>query len=150
MKLLKELTRKEFKSQFGTKTLCLSYLASRKWVNGYKCRKCDCLESIKGKQESSRRCKKCGYDESATAHTLFHKLKFGIENAFEMMYEISTSKKGVNSIWLAERIGVQQNTAWFFRQKVQLGTKSSLKFPLELEVHVDEFEIGTPKKRKAR
>ena len=62
-----------------------------------------------------------------------------------MLYEISTSKKGANSIWLAEHFGVNQKTAWAFRQKVQLAMKSSKNYPLEDDVHVDEFEIGTPK-----
>src|SRR5690606_18211710 len=79
-----------------------------------------------------------------TSGTLFHKLKFGIDKAFEMLYEIATSKKGANSIWLAEHFGVNQKTAWLFRQKVQLAMKSSEQYPLENEVHVDEFEIGTP------
>ena len=63
-----------------------------------------------------------------------------------MAYDISTSKKGSNSIWLAERHGVKQMTAWFFRRKVQEAMKSSEANPLEAEVHVDEFEIGTPQK----
>ncbi len=46
------------------------------------------------KQLCSRRCSQCGYDESATAGTLFHKLKFSLLKAFEMVYEITTSKKG--------------------------------------------------------
>ena len=96
-------------------------------------------------QPYSRRCSSCGDDESTTTGTLFHKLKFGIDKAFGMLYEISTSKKGANSVWLAERFGVQQNTAWLFRQKVQKAMESSGNYPLEDEVHVDEFEIGTPK-----
>lgn len=99
---------------------------------------------IKGKQPASRRCSKCGYDESATTGTLFHKLKFGIDKALEMLYEVATSKKGANSIWLAEHFGVNQKTAWLFCQKVQAAMKSSEQFPLEDEVHVDEFEKGTP------
>ena len=63
-----------------------------------------------------------------------------------MLYEIVTSKKGANSVWLAERFGLQQKTTWLFRQKVQEAMKSSLSYPLEDEVHVDEFEIGTPQK----
>ena len=104
------------------------------------------MKYIKGKQPSSRRCRQCGYDESTTSGTLFHKLKFGIDKAFEMLYEIATSKKGANSIWLAEHFGVNQKTAWAFRQKVQSAMKSSEQYPLEGEVHVDEFEIGTPQK----
>jgi hypothetical protein len=94
------------------------------------------------------RCTRCGYDESPTAGTLFHKLKFGIENAFEMAYDIVTGKKGASSIWLAERYGVRQTTAWLFRRKVQQAMKSSCRHPLTNEVHVDEFEIGTPQKQE--
>ena len=65
----------------------------------------------------NRRCSRCGYDESPTSHTLFHKIKFGIENGFEMAYDIATSKKGANSIWLAERFGVKQTTAGCFVEK---------------------------------
>jgi hypothetical protein len=30
----------------------------------------------------NKRCAKCGYDESPTVNTLFHKVKFGIVEAF--------------------------------------------------------------------
>lgn len=146
MKTLKNLDRETFKAKFGTTDQCYEHLASIKWKDGYSCSKCGGIHYIKGKQPFSRRCRKCGYDESTTTNTLFHKLKFGIDKAFEMLYEITTSKKGANSIWLAERFGIQQKTAWLFRQKVQEAMKSSELHPLEHEVHVDEFEIGTPQK----
>jgi len=146
MKILKELSRKEFRAKFGSEALCLAYLSKTKWVEGYNCRKCNNGRFGSGKKEHNRRCSRCGHDESPTAHTLFHKIKFGIENGFEMAYDIATSKKGASSIWLAERFGVKQHTAWLFRRKVQEAMKSSEQFPLEKEVHVDEFEIGTPQK----
>lgn len=46
-------------------------------------------------------------DESPTANTLFHKLKFDLHIAFQMVYEIATSQKGICSIALAVRYGVQ-------------------------------------------
>lgn len=146
MRILKELSRNEFLKVLGTPEQCMDYLSTKKWEQGYECRKCEYSLFIRGKQHQSRRCKRCGYDESPTSHTIFHKLKFGLAKAFEMMYDISTSKKGANSIWLAERYDVAQNTAWLFRQKVQIAMRSSKSHPLEDEVHVDEFEIGTPKK----
>ncbi len=144
MRILKELDRQVFKDRFRCKQDCYEFLADLKWKDGYKCKRCESSAYIKGKQPASRRCSKCGYDESTTTGTLFHKLKFGIDKAFEMLYEITTSKKGANSIWLAEHFGVNQKTSWLFRQKVQLAMKSSEQYPLEDEVHVDEFEIGTP------
>ena len=144
MKILKEFDRDSFKSRFSTKNDCYRYLSDYKWKDGYSCIKCNHEGYIKGKQPYSRRCKKCGYDASTTSNTLFHKLKFGLDKAFEMLYEITVSKKGANSIWLAEHFGVSQKTSWLFRQKVQSVMKSSENHPLEEEAHVDEFEIGTP------
>jgi transposase-like protein len=146
MRLLKDLDRKTFKTKFGTREACLKHLEEIKWKEGYCCRRCDYTDYIQGKQFGSRRCRKCHYDESATSHTLFHKLKFGIDKAFEMLYEISTSKKGANSLWLAEHFAVNQKTTWLFRQKVMAAMESSGQHPLEGDVHVDEFEIGTPQK----
>ena len=144
MRILKELDRQSFKGRFKNKQDCYDFLAELKWRDGYNCKRCTGSTYIKGKQPASRRCRNCGYDESTTTDTLFHKLKFGIDKAFEMLYEITTSKKGANSIWLAERFGVNQKTSWAFRQKVQAAMASSEQYPLENEVHVDEFEIGTP------
>ena len=63
-----------------------------------------------------------------------------------MIYDIATSKKGSNSIWLAERQVVKQMTAWLFRRKIQESKKSSESYPLEKTVYADEFEIGISKK----
>ena len=146
MEIFKELDRQTFTERFGSKDQCYQYLVELKWGKGYSCKRCNSEIHIKGKQPFSKRCSKCGYDESTTAGTLFHKLKFDIDIAFEMLYEIVTNKKGANSIWLAEHFALNQKTTWLFRQKVQLAMKSSEKYPLEDEVHVDEFEIGTPQK----
>jgi hypothetical protein len=104
MKILKELSRKEFRSKFGSKDQCLAYLADTKWGVEYCCRKCKNKRFIAGKKEYNRRCSPCGYDESPTSHTLFHKIKFGIDNGFEMADDIAENKKGASSIWLAERL----------------------------------------------
>src|SRR5665811_2106401 len=92
MKILKELSRQEFKERFATKRDCFDFLAELKWPDGYACKRCGGMRHIKVKQPASRRCSKCGYDESTTTGTLFHKLKFGIDKALEMLYEIATSK----------------------------------------------------------
>lgn len=111
MRILKELDRQVFESRFGDNSSCYEFLAELKWPEGYHCRRCAGTVYIKGKQPSSRRCSKCGYDESVTSGTIFHKLKFELRKAISMLYDIATSKKGANSIWLAERYGVNQKTA---------------------------------------
>lgn len=146
MKVAKGIDLESFKDRFTSKEACYQHLSDFKWSAGYKCSKCGHTHYIKGKQPCSRRCRKCGYDESTTKGTLFEHLRFGIDKAFGMLYEIVTRKKGVSSIELAERFDVNQKTAWAFCQKVQSVMISSQKYPLKDEVHVDEFEIGTPQK----
>lgn len=101
MKIIKGLSRRDFESRFGENQLCIDYLVEQKWGHGFVCRVCNHTECRKGKKAPFKRCLKCGTEESPTAHTLFHKLKFDLYKAFGMIYDIMTSKKGANSIWLS-------------------------------------------------
>lgn len=145
MKIDRRLTRAEFHNRFPSSDDCYRHLAEQKWGPGYRCKRCDRAKYCNGVQPHGRRCTGCRYDESPTAGTMFHKLKFNLHTAFEMLYEIATSKKGANSVWLAERYGLSQKTTWLFRAKAQLAMTSSRSHSLDSEVHVDEFELGTPK-----
>ena len=146
MKIEKGINLQGFKKRFSSKDECYKHLANFKWSEGYNCTRCNHSHFIKGKQPHSRRSKQCGYDESTTKSTLFDHLRFDVTKSFGMLYEIVTRKKGESSIELAERFNVNQKTAWSFRQKIQSVMLSSEQYPLENEVHVDEFEIGTPQK----
>ena len=72
----------EFQHHFKDGSDCLAYLANLKWKDGYQCRRCHCKDYTKGYLPFARRCKHCRYDESATAHTIFHNLKFNLLKAF--------------------------------------------------------------------
>jgi len=134
----------DFRTQFGTNESCYQYLADMKWKDGYACKKCGNLEFRKGNKHLERRCKSCGYNESPLAGTLFHSMKIPLSTAFEMVYRISVNKKGISSIALSREYNVNQNTAFAFKQKVQLCMKSSGNHPLEGVIHIDEFVIGGP------
>lgn|SRR5690554_2806783 len=148
MKTVRGLSRKRFDEQFGSNEQCLLYLSNEKWGDLYECSNCKHTHCVKGRKKYNRRCSNCGYEESPTANTLFHNIKFDLYKAFGMVYEIMTNKKGANSMRLGELFEVSQNTAWLFRRKVQDYLKSSGKHKLTKLVHVDEFEIGTPKTGK--
>jgi transposase-like protein len=131
----------DFMKKFHDNDSCLRYLSERKWANGYKCLKCNKEDSIKGNTAYSLRCKHCKYDESPTAHTVFHNVKFPLPKAFLICYRI-TSKIGASSCEIAKEAGICQKTAWFFCAKLREVMKSSDKYPLKGEVHVDEAVIG--------
>lgn len=132
----------EFTKRFQTDADCISYLMKIKWNDGMKCVKCNSEEFWKGKCSNNIRCKKCGYEESPTAGTLFHKIKFPLLKAFHICYRVSVSKKGMSSWGLSRELGLRQMTCWAFKRKIQEAMTSSESFPLEGRVDVDELAIG--------
>ena len=143
--MFKGIKKRDFYRDFSDRESCLEYLAGIKWADGYVCRKCGHTHYMKGKQPFSRRCRSCRYDESATAHTLFHKLKFCLLKAFEIMFLLTTQKKGASSLSLHEELGLRYATCLGFRRKVQKAMESSGKHPLKPlggRVEVDETAIG--------
>jgi len=120
---------------------CKAYLAKIKWQDGFTCMKCGHTKGCE-KAGFKYHCYGCHHVESATANTLFHKVKFGLQKAFCVVFEMSTSSKSVSSIQMGKRFDIRQGTAWFFMQKVRIAMKSSQKYPLSKLVHVDEFTVG--------
>jgi hypothetical protein len=109
-----------FLERFGTKEACYQLIYNYKWKAGYRCKRCGCTNSIIGRTQFHKRCSACKYDESCTAHTLFHKLKFPVVKAFAIIFQLATLKKGMSSCEIARQYGIHQETAWFFQKKVQL------------------------------
>jgi len=118
-----------FPKHFKNGRECFEFLVYCKWGKGYRCRRCGNEKYSIGKKWHHRRCTKCRYDESATARTLFHKIKFPLMKAFLMTNDLVLHPEGFSSCQLARNYGVCQETAWFFKRKVQqamtrFGTRS--------------------------
>ncbi len=108
----------EFENYFCSEERCLEYLSQLKWHNGYACRRCGHASFCKGKTPFSRRCNKCKSEESATAHTLFHKCKFPLMQAFRIIFHVCNSPD-VSIHKLSEEIKLRQMTCWKFKKKIE-------------------------------
>lgn len=138
----------KFNQRFKTEDDCREYLADIKWESGYECKRCGSDKFCLGKKSFNRRCIKCRYDESPTSGTMFDKVKFSLLIAFHIAFKISTKKKGMSSLELSREFELRQKTSWSFKWKVQQAMASSLKYPLQGLVHVDEFLVGGPEEQK--
>lgn len=132
----------KFYNRFRADEDCYKYIADIKWQDGYVCKKCGNTHYCAGRKPYSRRCCKCKYDESPTTGTMFDKIKFSLLVAFHIAFKISTKKKGMSSLELSEEYEVRQKTCWAFKWKIQKAMRSTCLYPLEGEVHVDEFYVG--------
>jgi hypothetical protein len=113
----KNLDFDEFSEIFSSSDECLEILADFKWKSSYTCQKCDNEKYIENKKNYSRRCTKCGYNESPTAFTVFKGLKFPLHKAFFIVYSYLNEDKYTLDE-MAEVLEMRRNTIWQFRKKV--------------------------------
>lgn len=118
---------KEFFSQFelsflnqlfDNESCCLEVLAKWKWGHGYRCRKCLHDNFCPGKTPYSRRCTRCKYDESASAHTAFHGCRMPLNLVFKLAYEVCC-RPGVSSYELSRNFDIRQMTCWKLKRKLK-------------------------------
>lgn len=141
MNIFKGQNLLEFSDRFKTDEDCKEYLASVKATIEYKCTRCN-HNAYQKRKDFSRQCNICHHIESATANTLFHKVKFGVRKAFFICFEMATTTKSLSASYMAVRYGVTEKTARLFMLKVREAMSSSKNHPMDGNVHVDEFVLG--------
>jgi two-component system, sensor histidine kinase LadS len=110
----------EFRTLYPDNLTCYRFLEELKWKgSGFHCRKCGNTKHMAGAQKFSRRCSRCGYNESITASTIFHSIKFPIEKAFFIAYLTVSGKRDLTLEQIGDQLGIGVNTVWAFRSKVQ-------------------------------
>lgn len=147
MEIFKGQNLLEFAERFKTDENCKEYLANIKWNQRFQCVKCNHTGS-QIRKDFSRTCNRCSHTETATANTLFHKVKFGIRKAFFICFEMATSTKSLSASYMGVRYGVTEKTARLFMHKVRTAMKSSGNHPMDGQVNVDEFVVGGKEKGK--
>lgn len=138
----------EFNKRFSSNEVCYQYLIEWKWGKGFSCSRCGCEQSNKGRTYYHRRCKKCSYDESVLANTVFHGMKMPILKAFHMIFRLAAKKKGMSTTELGAEVGVEQKTAWLFKRKIQVAMKQDNNDKLSGNIDVDETLLGFHTGRK--
>lgn len=141
MKIFKGENFLEFSERFSSDHACEQYLSDIKWLNGFVCKKCGHTKFTE-RENLTRTCTYCKKNESPTAHTAFHKVKFGLKKAFHITFEVVNSTKSLSVKQTAVRYGFPRKTAWLFMHKIRKVMKSNEQDPLDGEVHVDEFSVG--------
>jgi two-component system, sensor histidine kinase LadS len=116
--LEKTMDYKQFKTLYPDSLACYRFLETLKWEKAFHCRKCQNDKYFDGAQKFARRCTRCGYNESITAFTIFHSIKFPIEKAFYIAYLAVAGKKDYTLEALAQQLDLRVNTVWSFKHKV--------------------------------
>lgn len=114
-----ELNEREFIQTFSNEEKCKEFIYELKWRNGFICRRCGNKHFWKGRTRFHVRCRECGYDESLTAHTIFHKVHIPLVKAFSIIYHVVGYKKGISTLDLSRIVSVSQKSVWYLKRKLQ-------------------------------
>jgi two-component system, sensor histidine kinase LadS len=117
--LSKEVDYEEFSSTHPTEESWMKFLAEVKWAEGYACRRCRNETFSAGRGLHSRRCTKCGYDESVTAYTLLQNTRLPLGKALYMIFLVYNSRGSISSYKLSEIVGIRQSTCWHYSSRIK-------------------------------
>jgi len=109
----------EFSKIYPDRETCFKFLADLKWDNGYTCRKCSNSHYGNGHVPYSRRCSKCGYEESVIAYTILQNTRIPINKAFYMIFLMYSTQGKISSHKLSEILSIRQSTCWAYSSRIK-------------------------------
>ncbi len=95
----------------------LKIISEIKWKDGFHCLKCGSTNYCSGKSPFSRRCTRCKKEESATAHTIFHRCKIPLNTAMEIAFLVC-NVAAISSYQLSRQLEMRHMTCYSFQKKV--------------------------------
>jgi two-component system, sensor histidine kinase LadS len=125
--------------------MCLEYLAAIKWKNGFVCRKCGHTNTSLGKVPHSRRCTRCKNEESATAGTILHNIKFPINKAFYMLYSIYSNSTKVSILEFSKHLDLRQLTVVKFVTRIENRLTRMTMLNTGTKPGLEDFLLGSDK-----
>lgn len=114
----KDATFDQFLQVFPDELACLKHLMAMKWTGDFRCRRCQYNTFATGYRKYSRKCQRCGYDETVTSGTIFHNLKFPLTKAFYLVIKTVKLEKGYSLSSTSTEIDLRLATCSAFRKKV--------------------------------
>jgi two-component system, sensor histidine kinase LadS len=124
-----EVDFEEFSKIYPDRETCFKFLSDLKWESGYACRKCSNTHYGHGHLPYSRRCSKCGYEESVIAYTLLQNTRIPLNKAFYMIFLMYSTNGKISSHKLSEILSIRQSTCWAYSSRIKKVMNSRKKEP---------------------
>jgi len=150
--MYKEINFLEFQKMFSTEQKCKKYLYKKRWKNGFKCPRCRHKKYYYLPKRQLFQCKKCGYQTSLTANTVFHRTRTSLMKWFWAIYLLTNNKNGISALQLQKQLLIKSyQTAWTMLHKIRNAmSKKNEKYKLSGLIELDEAYLGQKKQSEKR
>lgn len=138
----------DFNKYFTTDEFCREWYEQQRWGANVTCPHCGSEKPYRTNRGFKCSNKDCHKKFSVTVGTIFENSKIGLKTWFLAMYLVSTSKKGVSSLQLAEQLGITQKSAWFVLSRIRTMLAENAPEKLTGTVEIDEVYIGGEEKNR--
>ena len=137
----------QFQQMFSTNQKCWKYLVKRRWPKGYQCPRCHHSHYYFHSQRSLFECKKCRYQVSVTANTIFHKTRTPLKKWFWAIYLIVHQKNGISTRQLQKFLNIKTyKTVWVMVHKIRKAMASrDAQYKLSGLIEFDDTFFGGKK-----
>lgn len=125
----------------STDKQCMEYLAFLRWPEGYKCPRC-CHGEAWQIRDDKYKCKKCGYQTTVTAGTIFHGTHIPITKWFEAAKYIVSKREVVNATDFQNDLNISNNkTAQKMLYRFRQAMENAESTPMSGSVFMDLSSI---------
>jgi transposase-like protein len=110
----------EFQERFPTEESCRVHLFKIRWPEGYSCPRCGHEKHSFISTRNLYQCRRCSYQVSVTAGTVFHKTRVPLRKWFWAILLMSRQKSGVSMLGLQRLLEIKSyKTVWLMAHKIR-------------------------------
>ncbi len=136
-------TLQEFQATFPDEQACWETLRQARWPEGFVCPRCGNEASSWISTRRLEQCRRCRYQCSVTAGTVFHRTRIPLLTWFWAIFFVARHKKGISALQLQRDTGLgSYQTAWTLLHKLRSTLAARSAHRLTGLVEADETYVG--------
>lgn len=151
-KKYKERSLIEFQKEFPDNEACAKHLVEQRWPNGFVCPRCGHNEAWYLSKRQLFDCKRCRFQTTVTAGTIFHGTHTPLVNWYWVLYHMAMDKVGVSVAEMQRLLDIKQyRTAWLMAHKIRKAMADrDARYSLAGLVEMDDSFFGPKGTKRGR
>lgn len=142
---------REFHSWFTSEDACIHYLERLRWPDGFVCPHCGEMAEPYRVSRTRLMCKKCRYQGTVTAGTIFDKTRTPLTVWLAAAWYITNQKQGVSALGLQRVLGLgSYQTAWMMLHRFRRAMVRAGRDRLSGIVEIDETYVAVTDRAQTR